>query len=505
MLVVPVLYVRADSYISYSFADDSYVEECDTNVMHMMWDKLKVIKDFEIVLNDSFNEAHHLDLNGDGIVDSLRIIAIQKEYPLELLLQACVAKNIWADVATMYIAENSSNTGGGANLYSENDGYADLSMNLSLEAILVSLFETSSLYAFEEKLNSSLHLSNMDCNNDGMVDNLFVEEFIDGGLHMICINAMLSAIEYQEIACIYALKLPQNNRIELEIMGNPYIFGYNCIVHPRWYNNPPIFKEIFSSRIPYTSHRDGFSFGNTERWSTNHYQDKMRTYISVHSYLISDFSYPIVLSGFFSAQQRSHYDAYENHSPNRAYHERNNTEASKNAYSEKQETEASTSPVRRDKTVQASESHDRTGSSSTTEEKTGPSQGLPTVKHTPDTVMTPKTTSPSVRYETTPTPKTQPVSPPTYTKEPFPRTKAPETVRPTQQESPKTTSRPQTQKPQTPQPPVQQPAPNKNKPTTNNPQPAKPQPTGKTEQKPQKQESTTPPSKSPAPSTKKMK
>lgn len=491
MLIVSVLYVQAETNISYSFSEGSYADDCDTSTMHMMWDRLKVIKDFETVLNDPFNEAHHLDLNGNGIIDSIRIIAIQKEDPVELLLQACIAKNLWADVATMYIVEKSANISGDADFSSADDGYKDISMNLSLEAVLVSLYESNSLYAFEEKLNSSLHLSNIDCNNDGLVDNLFVEEFIEDGLHMICINAMFSALEYQEIACIYGMKLPQNNRIEIEIIGNPYIFGNNCIVRPYWYNNPAIFREIFTYRSPYNSHRDGISYGNKTRWSTNHYQDEMRNYISMHSYLINDFSYPAVLSGFFFMPQRSHYSAYETHSPNRAYHKRNNTDSSKNAYSEKQSAEPSTTPIKRSESVSASDntstSSVRSGAQSTSGERSVSPQGIPTTRSSADTIPAQKTTSPSIRRDAESTFPTQQVFPSNYTKEPSPQTKTSAPSSPAQKPAPvPTTNKPQPQKSQTP---VQQSVPKTNKPVVNKPQPANPQPTVKIEQKQQNPQS----------------
>ena len=128
MTMVLVVSMRAETHIAFSFAEESYADDCDTSTMHMMWDKLKVIKDFESVLNDYYNEAHRLDLNGDGVLDSLRIIAIQKETPIKLLLQACVAKNIWADVVTMHITEASVNIGEDTNLLYEDDGYRDISL-----------------------------------------------------------------------------------------------------------------------------------------------------------------------------------------------------------------------------------------------------------------------------------------------------------------------------------------------------------------------------------------
>ena len=363
-------------------------------------------------------------------------------------------------------------------------------------------------------------MSNIDCNNDGMVDNLFVEEFIEDGLHMICINAMLSAIEFQEIACIYALRLPQNNRVVIEIMGDPYIFGNNCIVSPHWYNNPQIFRDIFSYRSPYISHRDGSPFGNKKRWTTNHYQDEMRNYISMRSYLINSFSYPAVLSGYFFAHQRSRYSAYETYYPNRAYHTRNHTDASKNAYSENQKTNSSTTPLRRQGSVSASDNQDgySVRSDSTSTERSFRHERVLRTKISMDSVSSLNMTSSSVWETTIPKQKTDSQS---TINEPYPKPKVDPYYWPTQkqeskpiiqqqqiksQPTPKQEPRPNIHQQQIkPQPtPKQEPRPSihqqQSKPhqsTSNAPQPQKPQPSTQTEKKQQTQPTQSSPNRAP--------
>lgn len=59
------------------------------------------IREFEQLLNSPKYMINNLDLNGDGYVDYLRVLEGQQGYRHVYLIQACLAQNIFQDVATL--------------------------------------------------------------------------------------------------------------------------------------------------------------------------------------------------------------------------------------------------------------------------------------------------------------------------------------------------------------------------------------------------------------------
>lgn len=59
------------------------------------------VREFEQLLNSSRYMINNLDLNGDGYVDYLRVLEAVQGYRHVYLIQACLAANIYQDVATL--------------------------------------------------------------------------------------------------------------------------------------------------------------------------------------------------------------------------------------------------------------------------------------------------------------------------------------------------------------------------------------------------------------------
>lgn len=62
------------------------------------------VQEFERLLNSSRYMINNLDLNRDGWIDYLRVIEVRQSYYHTFLIQACLAPNVFQDVATL-IAE----------------------------------------------------------------------------------------------------------------------------------------------------------------------------------------------------------------------------------------------------------------------------------------------------------------------------------------------------------------------------------------------------------------
>lgn len=104
--------------------------------------------------------------------------------------------------------------------------------HFSLEGVLDLFKQSSSLEDFEKKLNEEKsNINNLDLNEDGEIDYLRVEDKMDGDVHAIIIQALISESENQDIAIIEIEKTGKERAI-LQILGDEEIYGEQKLVEP---------------------------------------------------------------------------------------------------------------------------------------------------------------------------------------------------------------------------------------------------------------------------------
>ncbi|MDR1585012.1 MAG: hypothetical protein LBS07_02395, partial [Prevotellaceae bacterium] len=123
----------------------------------------------------------------------------------------------------------------------------DISYNLDLEAVATLFGEVNNLEEFENRLNDPQNqISNLDLNNDGYIDYLRVIETRDNKVNVVVLQAVLDMDVYQDVATVVVEK-QRWNKVSVQIIGSPYLYGVNYIVEPAYAWTPPIY-QVFRSR-----------------------------------------------------------------------------------------------------------------------------------------------------------------------------------------------------------------------------------------------------------------
>ena len=204
---------------------------------------------------------------------------------------------------------------------------SDISDNLDLRAIASVFGEAKDLEDFENRINDpKAQLSNLDLNNDNYVDYLRVIESVEGDAHLIIIQSVLEKDTYQDVATIEVEK-DRNNNVQVQVVGNVYMYGENYIYEPIYVNRPIIYNVFWSRNYrPYCS-----------TWYWNYYPSfyyywnpfpvfRYRNHISLHINFGHTYHY-VNRRRFHRAYgmyhgRRSY--AYETRFPNRSFSHRNN-------------------------------------------------------------------------------------------------------------------------------------------------------------------------------------
>jgi hypothetical protein len=104
--------------------------------------------------------------------------------------------------------------------------------NFSLEGAIDLFKQSSSLENFEKQLNDEKNnINNLDLNKDGKIDYLRVEDKMNGDIHAIIVQALISDSENQDVAIIEIEKTGKETAI-LQIIGDEEIYGDQKIVEP---------------------------------------------------------------------------------------------------------------------------------------------------------------------------------------------------------------------------------------------------------------------------------
>lgn len=130
----------------------------------------------------------------------------------------------------------------------------DISDNLDLQAVASIFGDSRDLADFERRLNDpQLQISNLDLNRDNYVDYLRVIEVTEGQTHLIVIQAVLGQDMFQDVATIEVEK-DRKNRVQVQIVGNEYLYGRNYIYEPVYVSTPILFDVFWGvSYRPYYS------------------------------------------------------------------------------------------------------------------------------------------------------------------------------------------------------------------------------------------------------------
>lgn len=122
----------------------------------------------------------------------------------------------------------------------------DISDNLDLRAIAYVFGESNDLEDFENRLNDpSLKLSNLDLNYDNQVDYMRVIESVEDYTHLIIIQAVVGRDSFQDIATIEVEKNRRNRNVQVQIVGNVFLYGSNYIYEPVYYTSPVIYRHFW--------------------------------------------------------------------------------------------------------------------------------------------------------------------------------------------------------------------------------------------------------------------
>ena len=162
--------------------------------------------------------------------------------------------------------------------------------NLDLEAVASVFGDSKNLEDFESRLNDpKLQLSNLDLNEDNTVDYLRVVETAENNTHLIAIQAVLSENTYQDVATIEVEK-DADNKTQVQIVGDVYLYGSNYIIEPVYVYRPLIFSLFW--RPFYHPYRSVFYWGYYPKhfhfWHPQHvytYRKNVHVHINVnHTY-----------------------------------------------------------------------------------------------------------------------------------------------------------------------------------------------------------------------------
>lgn len=131
---------------------------------------------------------------------------------------------------------------------------SDISDNLDLKAVASIFGDSRDLEDFERRLNDpDIQISNLDLNGDNRVDYLRVIEVAEGNTHVIILQSVLGVDTFQDVATI-EIERDRNNNVQVQVVGDVYIYGTNYIYEPVYVTRPLLFDVFWvSSYRPYYS------------------------------------------------------------------------------------------------------------------------------------------------------------------------------------------------------------------------------------------------------------
>lgn len=204
----------------------------------------------------------------------------------------------------------------------------DISDNLDLRAVASIFGDSQDLADFERRLNDpKAQISNLDLNGDNKVDYLRVIETVENNIHVIIIQSVLDRDVYQDVATI-EVERDNNNNVQVQVVGDVYMYGTNYIYEPVYVTRPIIFNVFWTNHYRpyyspwYWSYYPTY-YHTWDPYPIYRYQRHVHNHINVQNnyYYVNTGRNPRAES-IYNNGRRS--NGYERQYPNRSFAQRNN-------------------------------------------------------------------------------------------------------------------------------------------------------------------------------------
>ena len=207
---------------------------------------------------------------------------------------------------------------------------SEISDNLDLRAIATIFGESTDLEDFEKRINDpKAQISNLDLNNDNYVDYLRVIESIEDNAHIIIVQSVIDKDMFQDVASIEVQKNKSNNKVQVQVVGDVYMYGENYIYEPVYVHTPVIYTTFWVNnyRPYYSNYYWGYYPSYYTYWSPFpifRYRNHINIYIGGYGHSYNYVNYRnchVAYNSYYG--RRAH--AYETRYPNRSFSHRNAT------------------------------------------------------------------------------------------------------------------------------------------------------------------------------------
>ncbi len=203
---------------------------------------------------------------------------------------------------------------------------SEISDNLDLKAVASIFGDSENLEDFEKRLNDPKYkISNLDLNNDNLVDYLRVIESVERNTHLIVIQAILEKDIFQDVATI-EVERDENNRMQVQVVGDVYMYGNNYIYEPVYVHSPRLFNYFWSPN--YSIYYSGWNWGYYPQYYYNwrpfpmyRYHRNVRRWINHNNY----YNYVTIRrsSVAINLHRNVRTNSYEVRNPERSFERRN--------------------------------------------------------------------------------------------------------------------------------------------------------------------------------------
>ena len=277
----------------------------------------------------------------------------------------------------------------------------DWSFYLDLHAVAAAFAEARSVQEFENMLNSSRYMiNNLDLNGDGYIDYLRVLETRQGYYHAYLIQACVAPSLFQDVATLVVER--RASALYVEVVGDPYLYGYNYIVRPVFVNRPPLWDVL--GKPSYTPWCSPYHYGSfpshyqrTKPVYLTHYQAYVNTYLKNHHYChMCDYPPHVFYKDYHVLVNPHSRNDYRNQHPDKSFERRVNPNATsrniRNAGDLRSDTQSR---------QVTSESKNTTTTTTTTPSRTGQTTTPSRTNQTTTSTQTTQTSTPTRTGQTT--------------------------------------------------------------------------------------------------------
>lgn len=204
---------------------------------------------------------------------------------------------------------------------------SDISDNLDLRAVASIFGDSENLEDFERRLNDPKNqISNLDLNYDRQVDYLRVIESAEKNTHLIILQAVLEKDVFQDVATI-EVERDSNNNVQVQVVGDVYMYGSNYIYEPVYVTRPVIFGVFWvNSYRPYYSpyywnYYPGYYYG----WAPYPvYRYRNHVHVHIHEYNTYNYVNTRRSDRAVAMHSTRRSNGYERQHPNESFTRRNN-------------------------------------------------------------------------------------------------------------------------------------------------------------------------------------